>query len=94
MLANGGRFYLLAPGDTFNLDWGVPNVVELQTILNCGFGNPCIDPIFGPTATPLYWSASTCSVFPNSALPANFSSGTTSIAAKSLDFSVRAGSCH
>jgi hypothetical protein len=39
-------------------DWRIPNIVELLTILDCGFGPPCIDPIFGPTAT-WYWTSST-----------------------------------
>jgi hypothetical protein len=45
-------------------DWRIPNIVELQTIVDlgapgCGTGTPCIDPIFGPTASDGYWSSST-----------------------------------
>ncbi len=32
---------------------------ELETIVDCFFGPPCIDPIFGPTSTNFYWSAIT-----------------------------------
>jgi hypothetical protein len=39
-------------------DWRIPNVVELQTILDCSLGVPCIDPVFGPTAAFAYWSSS------------------------------------
>lgn len=42
-------------------DWRVPTVDELQTILlepfPCDARNPCIDPIFDPTASAFYWSA-------------------------------------
>jgi Protein of unknown function (DUF1566) len=43
-------------------DWRLPTTVELQSIVDmsttgCGVGNPCIDPIFGPTARNLYWSS-------------------------------------
>jgi hypothetical protein len=33
-------------------DWRLPTSAELQTILDCSFGSPCIDPIFGPTLRP------------------------------------------
>ena len=41
-------------------DWRLPTIAELQTILlapyPCGT-SPCIDPIFGPTQSDCYWSA-------------------------------------
>ncbi len=40
-------------------DWPLPNTAELQAIVDCSLGNPCIDPIFGPTQSGFYWSAST-----------------------------------
>ena len=46
-------------------DWRLPEVgqdggtAELETILDCSFGSPCIDPIFGPTDASSYWSANT-----------------------------------
>ena len=36
---------------------------ELESILNCGF-NPCIDPIFGQTASSDYWSSSSHYIYP------------------------------
>jgi len=41
-------------------DWRLPTITELQTIVDCSFGNPCIDPVFGPTTDFLpYWSSTT-----------------------------------
>lgn len=46
-------------------DWRIPTLAELRTILtteysSCSAGPPCIDPIFGPTATAVsYWSSTT-----------------------------------
>lgn len=38
-------------------DWRVPNVRELQSIIDYGQFLPSIDPIFGPTAAADYWSS-------------------------------------
>ena len=38
-------------------DWRIPTLSELQTIVDCSVGSPCIDPIFGPTAETIYWSS-------------------------------------
>jgi hypothetical protein len=64
---NGGAFTDFVPalnagsGFAGHTDWRVPTIDELQTILPepfiCGT-NPCIDPVFGPTASARYWSAS------------------------------------
>lgn len=40
-------------------DWRVPTSAELQTIVDCSFGSPCIDTIFGPTAEVSYWTSTT-----------------------------------
>jgi hypothetical protein len=56
-------------------DWRVPNVVELQTILTCGSGPPCIDPAFGPTQADLYWSSSSSGSDTNNAWYGMFSNG-------------------
>jgi hypothetical protein len=45
-------------------DWRMPTSWELQTIQDCSFGPPCIDPIFGPTALSRYWSSSSRATFP------------------------------
>jgi hypothetical protein len=44
-------------------DWRVPTTDELMSIVDtgrpsCGSGTPCIDSIFGPTASCKYWSTS------------------------------------
>jgi hypothetical protein len=44
-------------------DWRLPTIVELQTILLPCSSSPCIDPIFGPTAS-YYWSSSTVAAVP------------------------------
>jgi hypothetical protein len=77
-------------------DWRLPSIVELQTIMDCGFGPPCIDPVFGPTVSSDYWSASTSDV-PNKAWPGWFLNGAVGILNKSFAFYVRAvrtGSCN
>jgi uncharacterized protein DUF1566 len=48
-------------------DWRVPNVRELQSIVDYGVFNPTIDPIFGPTATSRYWSSTTFALDPSAA---------------------------
>jgi hypothetical protein len=79
-------------------DWRLPNIVELQTILDCSFGAPCIDPLFGPTASSFYWSASNLAINPNNVWFAIFDSGIASPNATggNVFFSraVRAGSCN
>jgi len=45
-------------------DWRLPTIAELVTIIDhdatgCGSGNPCIEPIFGPTNPNIYWSDTT-----------------------------------
>jgi Protein of unknown function (DUF1566)/Collagen triple helix repeat (20 copies) len=49
-------------------DWRIPNIVELQTIVELSapgcFSPPlaCIDPAFGPTEAEIYWSSSSSSL--------------------------------
>jgi hypothetical protein len=44
-------------------DWRLPTIVELQTIRGaCGPEGVCIDPVFGPTASTFYWSATTANL--------------------------------
>jgi hypothetical protein len=48
-------------------DWRLPSIKELQEIVDTSatgclappFTGPCIDPIFGPTQSYFYWSATT-----------------------------------
>ena len=55
-------------------DWRIPNVRELQSIVNYGLFIPAIDPIFGPTSASDYWS-STIFVDPANAWVVVFSDG-------------------
>jgi hypothetical protein len=65
----------------------------LKTILlapeNCGT-SPCIDPIFGPTAAAVYWSATTNATDPSTAWVADFKVGLVGIFSKSISRYVRA----
>jgi hypothetical protein len=50
-------------------DWRIPNIVELQTIVDlsapgCGSGPPCVDPVIGPTVSGLYWSSTSIPASP------------------------------
>ena len=77
-------------------DWRLPNVVEIQTILDCGFGIPCIDPLFGATASSAYWSGSSDATNPVGAWGAGFGGGNVIPLFKASNGfvrAVRAGSC-
>jgi len=45
-------------------DWRLPTVSELNTIVDCSLGAPCVDPIFGPTQSNIYWSSSSFATDP------------------------------
>lgn len=70
-------------------DWRIPNVKELQSIVDYERFNPSIDPIFGPTVTFGYWS-STSSAFLDGAWFVNFFIGEVNIDSKDGDGHVRA----
>ena len=55
--------------------WRLPTSAELQTILDCNFGSPCIDPIFGPTAADDYWSSTSRAIGPGNVWVVNFDDG-------------------
>ncbi len=76
-------------------DWRVPSQDELLAIADTsapgcgiGFGNPCIDPNFGPTVSFVYWSATEGG--PNHAWGVNFFNGGASFQPKDVPFNVRA----
>jgi Protein of unknown function (DUF1566) len=76
-------------------DWRVPNIVELQTILDfsatCDFGQPaCIDPAFGPTQASNYWSSSSLAGLPTSAWYVSFTVGKIFNVSKAADNFARA----
>jgi len=58
-------------------DWRMPVIEELTTIVDCSFGNPCIDQsVFGATnALSGYWSASTDNGNPVNAWLLDFDGG-------------------
>ncbi len=81
-------------------DWRLPDIVELQTLIDVsapgcgsGFGGPpCIDPIFGDTATGFegYWSATPSSTFTNGAWYVSFAGPVTSSLQQRVSNYVRA----
>jgi hypothetical protein len=71
-------------------DWRVPNVVELQTILTCGSGPPCIDPVLGPTQADAYWSSSSLGSGTISAWYVYFNNGSVDQNGKFREFYARA----
>lgn len=71
-------------------DWRLPTSAELQTILDCSAGAPCIDPTFGPTAAINYWSSTSDAGDPVSAWNADFFFGIVFGTYKFFDRRVRA----
>jgi len=58
-------------------DWRIPTKVELESIIElsapgCGSGSVCIDPVFGPTRQPDWWSLTTLDVQINNAIVVAF----------------------
>ena len=53
-------------------DWRLASKDELRSIVDCSFGSPCIDPIFGPTAASFYWSSTSSASGPVNAWFVNF----------------------
>ena len=63
-----------APGlGGFN-DLRLPSVAESRTIVDCNLGIPCLDPVFGSSATSCYWTNATFSS-PDKALTLDLSNG-------------------
>ncbi len=73
-------------------DWRMPQIDELGTIVDCSFGNPCIDQsVFGPTAaSSFYWSSATFATSPGDAWVVFFNVGFVSTDGKTFDRHVRA----
>ncbi|HZN58167.1 MAG TPA: DUF1566 domain-containing protein [Planctomycetota bacterium] len=55
-------------------DWRLPNVRELQSILDYGRSSPAIDPIFGALPS-FYWSSTSIDVDPTGAWAVSFAAG-------------------
>jgi hypothetical protein len=94
-----------APCFAGSCDWRLPTLVELGgqeavgtatggivdlTAPGCGNSSPCINAIFGPTASSYYWSSSTYQDFPYFAWGVNFGSGNVGYDYKANDGFVRA----
>jgi hypothetical protein len=64
---------------------------ELESIVDCSFGNPCIDEaLFGATASSYYWSATTDATFPFGAWGVYFDFGSVDLVDKASGRHVRA----
>jgi hypothetical protein len=50
---NGGKGY------ANHSDWRIPNIKELESLVNYELLGPAIAPVFGPTALDHYWSSTT-----------------------------------
>jgi hypothetical protein len=74
-------------------DWRLPTLVELKTILlepyPCGT-SPCIAPVFGPTVSSTYWSATTFAGDAYGGWVVYFDTGSTGEGSKAVENHVRA----
>jgi len=77
-------------------DWRLPNIKELQSIVNYENVNPAVSPAFNDcangscTAASTYWSSTTYALIPAGAWNVNFFDGFVDAIDKAVDFSVRA----
>jgi hypothetical protein len=73
-------------------DWRLPTLAELQGIVDCGAGSPCISGVFGPTVPGggFYWSSSTHALSPQYAWDVYFGGGPGVADPKYFNFYVRA----
>lgn len=63
------------PGFAGHSDWRIPSRAELESIVDCGAGSPCIDPVFGSTRTDLYWTTTALGQTPERAWKISFGAG-------------------
>ncbi len=72
-------------------DWRLPNVRELQTLVDFGRGAPAVDPVFGTAnSNGQCWSSTTYQSVPTEAWTVSLSEGGTVHAAKTTPFMIRA----
>ena len=71
-------------------DWRLPNVRELQSIVDYGRYNPSIDPVFGALGPFYYWSSTAFDISPDRAWVVNFDYGGVSYDDKGSAIYVRA----
>jgi len=70
-------------------DWRLPNIRELQSIVDYGRSNPAFDPVFG-AASVWYWSSTTVDVLPGNAWDVHFWRGNGNLVEKTFENYVRA----
>ncbi|MBI3249078.1 MAG: DUF1566 domain-containing protein [Deltaproteobacteria bacterium] len=80
------------PGYAGHSDWRIPNIKELQSIVDYSrpYPNPTIDPVFGPSVTTYYWSSTSNANAPSYAWNVTFLNGHVFYDGKSNYFFVRA----
>jgi hypothetical protein len=66
-------------------DWRLPNIKELQSIVDYGRNDPCIDPVF-ETLGQYYWSSTTMTETPDNAWGVGFTTGYVGVRLKTGDF--------
>jgi hypothetical protein len=71
-------------------DWRLPTIAELNTIVDCSKGAPCVNPIFGPTQSSTYWSSSSYANDPRLAWLVPFYDAIANANFKSINCFVRA----
>jgi len=70
-------------------DWRLPNVKELQSIVDYGTYNPAIDSVFTNTQSDYYWSSTTYAVNTGNAWTVDFDVGHVSYGSKGVGYYVR-----
>jgi len=70
-------------------DWRLPNVKELQSIVDYGTYNPAIDSVFTNTQSDSYWSSTTYAGYAGYAWRVNFNGGYVYDGGKDYDYYVR-----
>lgn len=71
-------------------DWRLPTAAELASLADCGGGAPCIDAVFGDTATADYWSSTSVDPGAASAYAIGFDDAATTSSGKGTTARVRA----
>ncbi len=83
----------ISPCFANHCDWRLPTIVELKSILAEPYPcstSPCIDPIFGPTQSFVYWASTTNATNDTNAWLALFQNGDAGVSLKTSTFAVRA----
>ena len=70
-------------------DWRLPNVRELQSIVDYGRSTPSIDPVFSTSNSP-FWSSTSGAVLPGNAWSVHFVHGVVELDPKQIGRNVRA----